>query len=55
MPNNIGSKKSAFKLGATMEGTWKDHVVIDGKVLDVELMSVLKKNFKRKFATKHWK
>ncbi len=55
MPNNIGSKKSAFNIGATIEGTWKDHVVIDGKVLDVELMSVLKKNFKRKFAIKHWK
>ena len=55
MPDNIGSKKSGFNVGATIEGTWKDHVVINGKVLDVELISILKKNFKRKYAVKHWK
>lgn len=55
MPDNIGSKKSGFNVGATIEGTWKDHVVMNGKVLDVELISILKKNFKRKYAVKHWK
>ena len=55
MPDNIYSKKSTFRLGATLEGTWKDHVVVNGKTLDIELISILKKNFKKKYARKHWK
>ena len=55
MPDNLSSKKSNFKIGATIEGVWKDHVVINGKILDVELISILKKNFKKQYAKIHWK
>ncbi len=52
--NNISSIKSNIKAGAIREGIWKNHVRINKKYQDINLYSIFKKNFKRKYAKKYW-